>query len=578
MFGKTAKSAFIEGSSRMSHNTSDYQDCPVTAIDLALYAEGLLDAAGCQRVEHLLNMHPELQSVCAVESEAAENLPFQASTPGWSVTQSLILADSARVPSRRNWVSIAAVTLLLTAVVVAWRETEAGAFDAALALSEQAVHATGERIPVDLLRSRQTLERLQKSFWVSDQQMRRRNQLLAEAILAQAGMELKHVMPMEYIDRPDQYPPLDLCRQAVSLVRGAEGDDPLSRQVLADALRFTSEIHGRFAVVQRYAQNRPYCDQFAQSAAAALEAYEVNADDRQKLALLNLLFRALHKGALSGQLRMSDGQSQSAEAVLMPKLRVLLQGFVADSTESIPTDAQQFVTEIGLAAIRLPVDCFADRLAMMGICNTLGMRLRATPQQAALVLQQGIFLAEQATGVEQDLSFQLTYGRLLGNLADNVSGIVPVVEELQIRERAVGHFRGAVRRIVSEELQAELCWVTARQLLLSYVAARQGLLEESRVAEYLGALKQITAELQSFEGAQLNEKEIELIRAIHADHVGDLSQGWGLKKTAQWVQTAMSGGNTETTRCRVFIAAFRESPYCRSQAEFSEILRAVGLE
>ena len=562
----------------MSHDASDYQDCPVTAIDLALYAEGLLDAAGCQRVERLLNLHPQLQSVCAVESEAAEHLPFEASISDRSVTQSLILADSARVPSRRNWVSIAAVTLMLTAVVLAWRNTEAGAFDAALALSEQAVHATGTRIPVDLLRSRQTLERLQKSFWVSDQQMRRRNQLLAEAILAQAGMELKHVMPMEYIDRPDQYPPLDLCRQAVSLVRGAEGDDPLSRRVLVDALRFTSEIHGRFAVVQRYAQNRPYCDQFAQSAAAALEAFEVTADDRQKLALLNLLFRALHKGALSGQLRMSDGQSQSAEAVLMPNLRVLLQGFVVDSTEPIPADVQQFVTEIGLAAIRLPVDCFEDRLAMMGICNTLGMRLRATPQQAAVVLQQGIGLAEQATGVEQDLNFQLTYGRLLGNLADNVSGIVPVVEELQIRESAVGHFRGAVRRIVSEELQAELCWVTARQLLLSYVAARQGLLEESRVAEYLGALKQITAELQSFEGAQLDEKEIELIRAIYADHAGDLSQGWGLKKTAQWVQAAMSGRNTETTRCRLFVAAFRESPYCRSQAEFSEILRAVGLE
>lgn len=215
---------------------------------------------------------------------------------------------------------------------------------------------------------------------------------------------------------------------------------------------------------------------------------------------------------------------------------------------------------------------------MMGICNTLGMRLRKNPSQSVPVLRQGILLAEQVTGADNDLKFQLTYGRLLGNLADTLAGSAEIDVELQCRERAVEHFRRGTRRIVSEELQSELCWVTARQLLLLYVAESQGLQPESRVDEYLGALKQITDNLTSFEGAQLSPFEIELIRAIYADREADLSLGVGLAEAAEAavVESADSAVDVESRR-RLYVA-FRGSPYCNAQPEFARILRLFGIE
>ncbi|MEY3228833.1 MAG: hypothetical protein RLZZ536_3452, partial [Planctomycetota bacterium] len=49
----------------MSYESAESKSSPVTAMDLALYAEGLLDAAGCERVEELLQRYPQLQGCCA---------------------------------------------------------------------------------------------------------------------------------------------------------------------------------------------------------------------------------------------------------------------------------------------------------------------------------------------------------------------------------------------------------------------------------------------------------------------------------------------------------------------------------
>ncbi|MFM7831657.1 MAG: hypothetical protein ACKPJD_07690, partial [Planctomycetaceae bacterium] len=100
----------------------------------------------------------------------------------------------------------------------------------------------------------------------------------------------------------------------------------------------------------------------------------------------------------------------------------------------------------------------------------------------------------------------------------------------------------------------------------------------SRVDEYLGALKQITDNLTSFEGAQLSLFEIELIRAIYADREADLSLGMGLVKAAEAaiVLSRNSAAVAESHRRLYF--AFRKSPYCNAQPEFAGILRAFGIE
>ena len=562
----------------MSFESAESGDSPISAMDLALYAEGLLDSAGCARVEGLLQRYPQLRGCCA----------------GWSGVDASVLSEDGRgvatervaelemaerpVSSRRNWVSLSAAVLLVTAVVAAWRNAEAGAFDATLSVTERTLQTAGAELPIELQRSRQSLERLQKSFWISDQQMRRRNRLLAESILAQVGMERKHVTPLAFADRPDLYPPLELCGQAVALLRDVESHDVQSRAVLTDALCTTSEIRGWLAAVQRFQRDLPFSDQYAMSAAAALDGLRSAPDGRQRLMLLNLLFRAAHKGALNGRLPAAGGGLVPAEPVLLPQLRELLLSLPGDSVETAVNDWKQLSVPLGMAISRLPVSSFQDHLAMMGICNTLGMRLRAEHLPAQLVLQQGIQLAEQVSGAEQDLTFQLTYGRLLGNLADNMAGSASIPDELAQREKAVQHFRGVTRRMVSQELQSELCWVTARQLLLLYVAEKQGLQPASRVDEYLGALKQITDDLTSFEGAQMSLHEIELIRAIHADREGRASLGQGLVHSARAAEMESRGSIADQEVNRRLFAAFRDSAYCCSQPEFASILKMYGIE
>lgn len=565
----------------MSYESAESKGSPVTAMDLALYAEGLLDAAGCERVEGLLQRYPQLQGCCADWSGVEQSeLSELSEAVRAQLTERLPGLEAAERPAlqRRSWVSLAAAVLLATAVVAAWRNAEAGAFDATLSVTERALQSAGAQLPLELQRSRQSLERLQKSFWISDQQMRRRNRLLAESMLAQVGMERKHVTPLEFVDRPDQYPPLELCGQAVSLLNGVAADDVLSRKVLADALCTISELRDGLAAVQRFQRDLPFADQYALSAAAALDGLRAAPDGRQRLMLLNLLYRAAHKGALTGRLQTAEGGLVPAEPILLPQLRELMQSLVQDSGEVVAEGWSQLAVPLGVAISRLPVTSFQDHLAMMGICNTLGMKLRAKGSLARSVLEQGIRLAEQVSGAEQDLTFQLTYGRLLGNLADDMAGAVPISDELLQREKAVQHFRGVTRRMVSQELQSELCWVTARQLLLLYVAEKQGLQPASRVDEYLGALKQISNGLTSFEGAQLSLFEIELIRAIYADREGRVSLGQGLVHSAQLASRKPDDATADWEIRRRLFAAFRDSACCRSQPEFADILKTHGIE
>lgn len=562
----------------MSLGSGQSGDSAVTAIDLALYAEGMLDAAGCERVERLLEQQPQLRDCCVEWSDECAAEQTQSSFLEAEPVRSANIGVSG-MSHRRTWVPpVVAMLLLVTGIVVAWRSTEAGAFDATLKVTEKVLHSDGAVLPIELQRSRQSLERLQKSVWISDQQMRRRNRLLAESILAQVGMESKHVLPLEYVDRPDQYPPLELCSEAVAMLSETKSDDSDARKVLTEALRTTSEIRDRLAAVQRFKGDLPFVDQYALSAAAALDGLRAAPDGTLRLALLDLLFRAVHKGGLTGRLPSPADGTVSAESILLPQLHHLMAELSGDGVSLSGSSWNELCVPLGLAISRLPVDSYQDRLAMMGICNTLGMRLRKNPEQSVPVLRQGILLAEQVTGADNDLKFQLTYGRLLGNLADTLSGTAEIDVELQCRERAVEHFRRGTRRIVSEELQSELCWVTARQLLLLYVAESQGLQPESRVDEYLGALKQITDNLTSFEGAQLSPFEIELIRAIYADREADLSLGVGLAKAAEAavVESVDSAVDVESRR-RLYVA-FRGSPYCNAQPEFVGILRLFGIE
>lgn len=444
--------------------------------------------------------------------------------------------------------------------------------------SRKALQSAGAQLPLELQRSRQSLERLQKSFWISDQQMRRRNRLLAESMLAQVGMERKHVTPLEFVDRPDQYPPLELCGQAVSLLNGVAADDVLSRKVLADALCTISELRDGLAAVQRFQRDLPFADQYALSAAARWTGCGRAGWSTATDAAESVVSCKPHKGALTGRLQTAEGGLVSAEPILLPQLRELMQSLAQDSGEVVAEGWSQLAVPLGVAISRLPVTSFQDHLAMMGICNTLGMRLRAKGSLARSVLEQGIRLAEQVSGAEQDLTFQLTYGRLLGNLADDMAGAVPISDELLQREKAVQHFRGVTRRMVSQELQSELCWVTARQLLLLYVAEKQGLQPASRVDEYLGALKQISNGLTSFEGAQLSLFEIELIRAIYADREGRVSLGQGLVHSAQLASRKPDDATSDWEIRRRLFAAFRDSACCRSQPEFADILKTHGIE
>ncbi|MFN5741684.1 MAG: hypothetical protein ACK5A1_08895, partial [Planctomyces sp.] len=133
----------------MSYESAESKGSPVTAMDLALYAEGLLDAAGCERVEGLLQRYPQLQGCCADWSGVEQSeLSELSEAVRAQLTERLPGLEAAERPAlqRRSWVSLAAAVLLATAVVAAWRNAEAGAFDATLSVTERALQSAGAQL------------------------------------------------------------------------------------------------------------------------------------------------------------------------------------------------------------------------------------------------------------------------------------------------------------------------------------------------------------------------------------------------------------------------------------------------
>lgn len=515
---------------------------PITDVDLALFAEGLLSAERSTQVKQFLSDHPELSVFAGRWSPSESDDEADVIDDFTTVAAASRFEDSSPavhwlLRSGAGWKVTAAVAVAAVGGISLWGIAEARAIESTLSRTEIVLQTESLGQSSDAKISRIALENLTGSFWLSRENSQRRDRLLAGIYLNQAQLELGHYNQIEFADTPSTFPPLNLSNQAIDLVRPHAGTDNDSRQTLIDAFQLRGQIHYLFGTFMRTPDKQPLgvmqTSLASDSLLSALEILPANDNgSAQRLQLGALLLKTLHKGGLAGQLADESGNMVPARTVLIPRIRNLF----SELTDSRPTDElsieqlNQFVDDLGGVLMQLPVSTTAQTVAMMDICNSCGLRQsngRATLEESVATLSKGLQMAESVAAKEAGEDYQLTHGRLLGNMADAYRNFNQLDQELPWRRQAIAVFGKASQQYRTEELFLELGWVTSAQLIAEYRWQQRHPEQAGNVKYLLGALRQNSNDLASLNGYQMGEAYCEYIHAIQAEDKNDFSLGRG---------------------------------------------------
>lgn len=547
---------------------------PITEVDLALYAEGLLSPERFARVDQFLRDHPQLAQYAALwscEEPVSENAGQVPPLPPKNhrtddaaeihAEPHTVQAEPHTVhkgptppmvhlPRLRRWQPAAAMAWKLTAAaaVVAiggvslWGIADARAIESTLSQTEEILLTDNPELSPQVRNSRIALEKLGGSIWLSQENSLRRDRLLASIYVTQAKLELGHQNQTSFIESDSTFPPLELCNQAINLVKPHSVTDDDARQVLVDAYQLRGQIHYLFGTLLRSPEQRTAgVNQKSLAADSLVSALEIlpadNNDSAQRLQLGSLLFKTLHKGGLAGQLADKSGEMIPAQTILISRIQTVFP----DLAGNTPADQfsleqiHQFVDDLGGLLMKLPVSTAAETVAMMDLCNSCGLRQsngRGTTEESVATFSKGLQLAETIAAVEDGAVYLLAHGRLLGNMADAYRNINQLDQEISWRRQALTVFRKATQRYRTEELFLELGWVTSTQLIAEYRWKQRHPEQAGNVKELLGALRQISNDLASLNGYQLGAAYDELIYAIHAEDKQDFNLGRGAAEIA----------------------------------------------
>ena len=515
---------------------------PITDVDLALFAEGLLSTERCEQVKRFLSDHPELAVFSGLWSQSGGDVEADIAQDSIHVdaTSSLQKPPQPTHWLRRyaaGWKVPAAVGAAAVVGISVWGVAEARAIESTLSRTEIVLQTESSGHSTEVTTSQIALENLTGGFWLSRGNSQRRDRLLAAIYLNQAQLEMGHYNQMEYAEVSSTFPPLSLSNQAIDLVRPHAATDDDSRQVLIDAYQLRGQIQYLFGTFMRTPERLPQgVMQKSLAADSLLAALEImpSADSHsaQRLQLSSLLFKTLHKGGLAGQLADESGKMQPAESMLIPRIRNLFSE-LADST---PTDKlsidqlNQFVDDLGDVLMQLPVSTTAQTVAMMDICNSCGLRQsngRGTLEESVATFSKGLQMAESIAAVEAGEVYQSTRGRLLGNMADAYRNFNQLDQELPWRRQAIAVFGKASQQYRAEELFLELGWVTSAQLIAEYRWQQRHPEQAGNVKYLLGALRHNSNDLASLNGYQMGEAYWDCIYAIQAEDKNDFSLGRG---------------------------------------------------
>lgn len=563
---------------------------PITEVDLALFSEGLLTPQRSAQVRQFLSDHPELSELVWLDQPTSSNDILAADSVAASKEPK---RDTRRRSSVFNRVvAIASVAMGLLILTTFWRAAQAvertlSETETVLRMKSASASDATDFVP-QVLNSRIALEQLENSFWLSEQNSLRRDRLLAAIYVTQAKLEQAHFSQLSYAKRPQEFPPLELCHRAIQLLQRQKSDEQ-ARQILADAHQLRGQIHYLFGTMLRTPETALLgANQTSLAADSLLTALESlpteNAGYAQFLQISGLLFKTLHKGGLAGKLIDGYGSEVAASSVLLPRLSKEFSPLAALSSGNLSTEGNgsealhQVIDQLGAWLAQQSVDDTEQAIAMMDICNSQGLRLtngRGTLEQAVAVFDRGIQLAETIPAAQRSTDYWMTYGRLLGNMADAFGLFNQLEEEVKWRPQAIAVFRQITSQQRTEESFFELGWVTARQLIAEYRMHVRDPDQPNRVPELLGALRQSSSDLASVNGYQLGEIEDELVYAILAESSEDFSLGRGAESILRHAQSLQATPTAMDERIRSLLRDFRGNVYLRPLPEFQDALKII---
>ncbi len=594
---------------------------PITEVDLALFSEGLLTSQRAAQVRQFLLDHPELRDFASLDESSEDattattgsvqqtsaTLDSSAQAPITSASATMVkdinvAAPSAatqssfrgfrkRLPSFNRVVAIASVAMSLLVMTAFWRA--ANAVELTLSQTEyilrtdQSASSNYLDLAPQVLNSRIALEQLEHSFWLSQRNGLRRDRLLAAIYVTQARLEQIHFSQLNYTERPMDFPPLQLCNRAIELLQ-PQRSDLEARQIMADAYQLKGQTQYLFGTMLRsankLAQGVNQKSLAADSLLAAIETLPpAKRGSAQYLQLAGLLHKSMHKGSLNGKLSDVTGTELPASSILLPRLYEQFPTLIhaSLSLDEKKQHLNEITDDFGAWLMQQPVSDFAQAIAMMNICNSHGLRMtngRGTLEQAVTSLGMGIELAETIPSAEQSVEYWMTYGRLLGNMADAFEYFDQLEEEIEWRPKAISIFRKISIQQRTEESFLELGWVTARQLIAEYRMHARHPDQPSNVAELLGALRQISNNGESLNGYQLGGMDDELIFAILAEASGDASLGDGAAAILQLAKDTKKNPPAINQQVRLLLEDFRGNAYLRQHPEFQEALKIFQIE
>ena len=589
-----------------SSNTPINNTPVITDVDLALFAEGLLSSERSAQVEQFLRDHPQLAVYSALwsSSHSEDSLDLESQTddetdaePALHTTHAGQASPFEHQPKTgRWWRGSAAAWKLTAAMAVAaiggvslWGIADARAIESTLSQTETILLTENPELSPQVRDSRIALEKLGGSVWLSQENSLRRDRLLASIYVTQAKLELGHQNQKNFIEAVATFPPLELCNQAVSMVELHADTDAAARQVLIDAHQQRAPIYYLFGTYMRSHEHKlAGLNQTSRAVEALLTALELLPTDEtqspQRLQMYALLFKALHKGGLAGQLTNTEGATQPASVLLVPRIRRLFSELPqTDSADPLSNDeSHQLIDQLGLILLQCPAVNSEQSMALMDLCNSCGLRhanRHFDLEAAAAIFNKGLQLADSLSDLNQRADYLLTRARLLANLADSYRNDCQLDQEIQWRWQAIRVLREATQKFRTEEMFLELGWVTSAQLVAEYRWQVRHPEESGRTKELLGALRQISNDLESLNGYQVAAAYEECIYAIHAEDQNDDSLGRGAKEVLEAV-TWLSQSTSDSTRLlkskqhwSEVVHDFQNNAYFQQLPDFQQALK-----
>lgn len=512
-------------------SASNELDAPITDLDLAAYAQGLLSATRRKKVERLLEDNPDLSFLAApiLSSSSPSNIPLDSESSSHDLSGDDVVepvTDERKnnlVPSRnirkivsRSLAFVTASFLVTASVFMFARQSLAdriSRFEIRLQQQSQDIGTTNlHQLQLELLA-------LGKSMFLSDSIDRRRRMLLSRLYLLQLKSDIALLQFGAGSGLGDST--IDQCNDLIDLIQVDDGQTQEETELLSETYLVKSRLIYLLGSIAEDWDNR--VDRMQSASLAALTAIELlenlprTVRERLYVPAAALLLRSLYKGgivrgigpAANIHARCNELRGRSPDHSIDSLVPELTAQFLTEPT----TTAEAKIARIDFYSV---AGMWAANIQHQGTQDSYGLNIYQT---GTAEVDQLIQNAEFAASPE----FLLMSGKLYGNQADFMTILGRPDQAIAARNTAIQLLRKSLAERSSNVTMDELGWVTCRQLFIEYVTRRQRNQDLIICHRLLGATMTLSDDLKDFSGMQLGLSEQALIPIIAADLLNDAS-------------------------------------------------------